>query len=173
VYPGTFVPAFDPGLTITIDREVQHNCAPGSECRGTVDANLPGWVGIEFGTPRIEVNVIRVDKVDDPAKPGALIDPPADLAAWLASRPGVTVTAQAAVQVGGLAATRLDVRTGDQDLSFGPIPGVTDVRLGLGANWMARLFVVPVNGRQVVIILHAEDGSLTELQPLVDSIVWH
>jgi hypothetical protein len=101
------------------------------------------------------------------------MDPPADLAAWIASRPGVTVTAQKAVQVGGRARTQLDVRTGNKDLSFGPIPGVTDVGLGLGANWTARLFVVPVDGRQVVIILHAEDGSLTELQPLVDSIVWH
>jgi hypothetical protein len=173
VYPGTYVPAFDPGLTFTIDREVEHNCAPDYQCRGTVDANLAGWVGLEFGLPRIEMNVIRVDTVSDPAKPGALMDPPADLAAWIASRPGVTVTSQKAVQVGGLAGTQLDVRTGNKDLSFGPIPGVTDVPFGLGANWTSRMFVVPVDGRQVVIILHAEDGSLTELQPLVDSIVWH
>jgi hypothetical protein len=172
VYPGTYVPAFDPGLTFTINREVQHNCAPGFKCRGDIDVNLPGWIGLEFGQPRIEMNVVRVDKVNDPAKPGALIDPPADLAAWLASRPGVTVNEQKAVQVGGLDATQLDIRTGDQDLSFGPIPGVTDVGLGLGANWTARLFVVPVDGRQVVIILHAEDGSLDELQPMVDSIAW-
>ena len=85
----------------------------------------------------------------------------------------MTVTAQTAVQVGGLAGTQLDVRTGNEDLSWGPIPGVTDVRQALGANWTARMFVVPVDGRQVVIILHAEDGSLTELQPLVDSIVWN
>jgi hypothetical protein len=173
VYPGTYVPAFDPGLTFTIDREVEHNCVPGSKCRGSIDVNRPGWIGLQFGLPRIEVNVVRVDKVNDSAKPGAMIDPPADLAAWIASRPGVTVTAQKAVQVGGLAGTQLDVRTGNEDLSFGPIPGVTDVGLGLGANWTVRMFVVPVDGRQVLIILHAEDGSLTELQPLVDSIVWH
>jgi hypothetical protein len=173
VYPGTYVPAFDPGLTFTINREVQHNCAPGFTCRGSIDVNLPAWLGLEFGQPRIEVNIVRVDKVNDPAKPGALIDPPADLAGWLASRPGVTVDAQKAVQVGGLAATQLDIRTGDKELSFGPISGVTDVGLGLGADWTARLFVVPVDGRQIVIILHAEDGSLYELQPLVDSIVWN
>ncbi len=166
VYPGMYVPAFDPGLTFTIDREVQHNCAPGSLCRGSIDANLPGWIDIEFGLPRIEVHVVRVDKVNDPANPGAVIDPPADLATWIASRPGVTVNAQKAVQVGGLAATQLDVQTGNKDLSFGPIPGVTDPTLGLGANWTVRLLVVPVDGRQVLIILHAEDGSLTELQPL-------
>jgi hypothetical protein len=173
VYPGTYVPAFDPGLTFTIDREVEHNCAPGSKCRGTINVNRAGWISLEFGLPRIEMNVVRVDKVNDPAKPGAVMDPPADLAAWIASRPGVTVTAQKAVQVGGLAGTQLDVRTGNKDLSFGPIPGVTDIGLGLGANWTARMFVVPVDGHQVVIILHAEDGSLTELQPLFDSIVWH
>ncbi len=168
VYPGTYVPAFDPSLTFTIDREVQHNCAPGIECRGSIDANLPGWIDIEFGQPRIEVHVVRVDKVNDPAKPGTVIDAPADLAAWIASRPGVTVNAQKAVQVGGLAATQLDIRTGDKDVSFGPIPGVTDPGLGLGANVIARLFVVPVDGRQVLIMLVAEDDSLTELQPLVD-----
>ena len=85
----------------------------------------------------------------------------------------MTVNARKAVQVGGLAATQLDIRTGDKDVSFGPIPGVTDPGLGLGANWTVRLFVVPVDGRQVLIMLHAEDGSVAELQPLVDSIVWH
>ncbi len=173
VYPGTYVPAFDPGLTFTIDHEVEHNCAPNFKCRGTIDANLPGWMNIEFGLPRIEVHFVRVDKVNDPAKPGELIDPPADLAAWLGSRPGVTVIAQKAVQVGGLAATQLDLQAGDKDVSFGPIPGVTDPGLGFGANGTIRLIVVPVDGRQVLIMLHAEDGSLTELQPLVDSIVWH
>jgi hypothetical protein len=173
VYPGTYVPAFDPPLTFTIDREVEHNCAPGFTCRGSIDANLPGWIDLEFGLPRIEVHVVRVDKVNDPAKPGGLIDAPADLVTWIASRSGVTVNARKAVQVGGLAATQLDIETGDQDLSFGPIPGVTDPGLGLGANWAVRLFVVPVDGRQVLIMLHAEDGSIDELQPLVDSIVWN
>ena len=173
VYPGTYVPAFDPGLTFTIDHEVEHNCAPNFKCRGTIDANLPGWMNIEFGLPRIEVHFVRVDKVNDPTKPGELIDPPADLAAWLASRPGVTVNAQKAVQVGGLAATQLDLQAGDKDVSFGPIPGVTDPGLGFGANGTIRLIVVPVDGRQILIMLNAEDGSLTELQPLVDSIVWH
>jgi hypothetical protein len=173
IYPGTWVPAFDPAFTFTIGREVEHNCSPGFACRGSIDANLPGWLGLEFGQPRIEANVVRVDKVNDPTNPGAVIDTPGDLATWIASRPGVTVNGRKAVEVGGLAATQLDIQTGDQDLSIGPIPGVTDPGLGLGANWVVRLFVVPVDGRQVVIILHAEDGSVTELQPLVDSIVWN
>jgi hypothetical protein len=173
IYPGTWTPAFDPGFTFTVDREVEHHCAPGFACRGSIDVNLPGWLGLEFGQPRIEANVVRVDKVNDPANPGAVIDTPADLATWIASRPGVTVNGRKAIQVGGLAATQLDIQTGDQDLSFGPIPGVTDPGFGLGAKWTVRLFVVPVDSRQVVITLHAEDGSLAELQPLVDSIVWN
>lgn len=172
VFPGTYTSAFDPPLTFTIDKEVEHNCAPGFSCRGSIDVNVAGWTSLEFGQPRIEVQILRVDKVHDPAHTGALIDPPANFAAWIGSRPGVTVIAQRVAQVGGVAATRLDVRTGAKGVEFGPIPGVTDPGLGLGANWVARLFVVPVHGRQVFIALHAEDGSLEELQPLVNSIVW-
>ena len=173
VYPGTYVPAFDPSLTFTIDREVQHNCAPGSKCRGSIDANLPAWIDIEFGMPRIEAFIFRVDKVNDPAKPGSLMDPPADLAAWIASRPGLTVIAQKAVTVGGLAGTQIEVRTGNEGVAFGPITGVTEPGMGIDANVTARLFVVPVAGRQVLIVLRAEDGSVEEIQPLVDSIVWN
>jgi hypothetical protein len=173
VYPGTYVPAFDPGLTFTIDREVQHNCAPGSKCSGSINVNLPAWMDLEFGLPRIEAFIFRVDKVNDPAKPGRLMDPPADLAAWIASRPGLTVIAQKGVTVGGLAGTQIDVRTGNKGVAFGPITGVTDPGMGIDANVTARLFVLPVDGRQVLIMLRADDGSLEEIQPLVDSIVWH
>jgi hypothetical protein len=172
VYPGTYIPKFDPPVAFTIDREVQHNCAPNFQCRGSIDANLPGWTALEFGLPRIEVSILRIDKLDDPSKPGQLISPPADLAGWIGSRPGVTVVARRAVTVGGLAGTQLDVRTGNKGIRFGPIPGLTDPGFGLGPNWDVRLYVVPVRGRQVVITLHAEDGSTDELQPLADSIVW-
>jgi hypothetical protein len=74
--------------------------------------------------------------------------------------------------VGGLAATQLDVQAHSKDITFGPIPGVTDVTAGIGANWIARLHVVTVGGHQVLVITHAEDGSIYELQPIVDSIVW-
>lgn len=172
VYPGTYIPQFDPPMTFTIDREVEHNCAPDFTCRGSIDANLPAWIDIEFGIPRIEAFIFRVDKLNDPTKAGRLINPPADLAAWIASHPGLTVIAQKAVTVGGLAGTQLDVRTGNKDVAFGPITGVTDPGMGLGANATARLTVVAVAGRQVLIMLRAEDGSVEEVQPLVDSIVW-
>ena len=53
--PGPIIPQFDPPLAFTIDREVEHNCAPDFQCRGSIDANLPGWVDLEFGLPRIEM----------------------------------------------------------------------------------------------------------------------
>jgi hypothetical protein len=159
-------------VVFTIDREVQHNCAPGFQCRGSIDVNLPGWTGLEFGLPRIEMNVIRVDKLDDPAHKGRLIDPPTGLAAWIASRPDLTVLTQKPVTVGGLAATQLDLQTHGKAIQFGPIPGVPAPGFGIGPNTVNRLIVVRVGGHQVVIGLHAEDGSLAELQPLVDSIVW-
>jgi hypothetical protein len=160
-------------LTFTIDLEVQHNCAPDFRCRGSIDANLPAWVGLEFGLPRIDVSIIRVDKVNDPAKPRTLIDPPTDLAGWIGSRPGVTVTAQTPVTVGGLAGTQLDLQTGDAGVTFGPITGVTDPGFGLGPNTLTRMIVVPVNGHQVAIVLHSEDGPLAELRAFVNSIVWN
>ena len=172
VYPGTWVPAFDPPLTFTVDREVEHNCAPGFACRGSIDANLPGWMDLEFGIPRIEISVVRVDKVDDSVQPSQVSAPPGDLAAWLASRPGLTVTSQKKTTVGGLAATRLDLRIGTGNVEIGPIPGVNDPAVGFGPNSAWRVYVVGVRGKQILISLNAEDGSVDELQPLVDSIVW-
>ncbi len=131
VYPGTYIPAFDPGLTFTIDREVQHNCAPGFECRGSIDVNLPG-----LAQPRVrhaeDRGACRARRQGQ--RPGQIrhadrsTGRPRD---WIASRPGVTVTAQKTVQVGGLAATQLDVQTGNKDLSFGPIPGVDRSHVGI------------------------------------------
>ena len=74
--------------------------------------------------------------------------------------------------MGGLAATQLDVQTHGKAVGFGPIPGVPDPGLGLPPNTVSRLIVVRVGGHQIVVSLRAEDGSLGELQPLVDSIVW-
>ncbi len=182
VYPGRYVPAFDPGLTFTIAHEVEHSCAPegiqaGFQCRGSIDANLPVWLNVEFGQPRIEIHIGRVDKVFDPKHPATLIDPPADLASWISKLPGVTVvTAPTTVKVGGLDATQFDV-TESKAVRIGPIPGVTDPpAFGFGPNYTIRLIVLPVHGHQVLIMLGTEDvfaPAMTELQPLVDSIVWN
>lgn len=177
VYPGMYVPQFDPPMMFTIDKEVEHNCAPGFRCRGSIDVNQAAWLGLEFGQPKIEVNVFRVDKVNDPAHPGTLIDPPADLATWIASRPGVTVVnPPKPVTVGGLTGTQFDLRIGSKDVPIGPITGITDFGLGLGANGTSRYIVVKVQGHQILIALGTQDpflASMAELHPLVDSIVWN
>jgi hypothetical protein len=174
IFQGAYVPRFDPSLTFSIDQELlTPNCYPGYQCRGNIDANFPGWLYLEFGQPAIEIGIVRVDKLNDPAHPGRLIDPPADLAAWIASRPGLTVIAQKAVTVGGLAGTQLDVQTGNKDVQFGPIPGVTDPPSGLGANLVYRLFIVRVDGHLVLISVLPGNSSLEALQPFVDSIVWN
>jgi hypothetical protein len=177
VFPGRYVTAFQPSLTITIDREVQHRCAPGFQCQGSINVNQAAWLDLEFGQPKIEMMINRVDKVNDPAHPGSLIDPPADLAAWIASRPGVTITnPPKAVTVGGLGGTQVDLKAGTKGLSIGPIPGVTDPGLGLGGNATARYIAVKVRGQQILIAMLSDDpflASMTELQPLVDSIVWN
>lgn len=169
VFPGKYVPAFQPSLTFTIDREVQHRCAPGFQCQGSINVNQAAWLDLEFGHPRIEVFINRVDKVNDPAHPGSLIDPPADLAAWIASRPGVTVVnSPTPVTVGGLAGTQFDLDIGSKDVSIGP--------MGFAANERLRYIVVKVQGHQILITLTTQDPFLTsmaELQPLVDSITWN
>ena len=173
IFRGTYIPQFDPSFTFMVADEVEHNVAPNYQGRGNIDANSAGWLYLEFGQPAIEIGVVRVDKLNDPAHPGRLIDPPADLAAWIAGRPGLTVVDQKAVNVGSLAGIQLDVRTGNKDVQVGPIPGVTDVPNGLPKNLVSRVFLVTVHGHQVLIGLVANDGSLDELQPFVDSIVWN
>ncbi|MEO8572145.1 MAG: hypothetical protein ABI553_10655 [Chloroflexota bacterium] len=170
VFPGTYVTRFEPPLTLTIDREVQHNCAPGFRCRGAIDTNLPGWVAFEFGQPPLEFNIVRLDKVVDLKHPGAVIDPPKDLAAWIATLPGISVVNPVKdVKVGGLDALQLDVQIGDKGVTLGPT-------WGFGANKAARIIVVTVDGHQIPIIMFGPDpfyASMQELQPLIDSIVWH
>jgi hypothetical protein len=185
VYPGTYRTAFDLGLTLTINHEVENGCAPGFRCRGSIDSNLPAWIYFEFGNsppeyPPLEVSVLRVDKVVDIKHPGQLIDPPADFAGWIAKYPGMTTLAPpTAVKIGGIDATQLDVRAGTTGATFGPIPGVSDPSSGLGPGQTVRFFVLRVNGHQILITALAnEHGSAhfvaaaQALQPLIDSIVW-
>jgi len=176
IFPGRYRTALEPSMTITIDREVQHNCAPGFKCRGSIDSNTAAWLDLEFGMPRIEVQVYRVDKVYDPARAARVIDAPDDLATWLTTHPGMEVGEQKDVVVGGVPGRQLDIRVGPADIELAPITGVTEQPLGFGARANARLIVVPVHGHQILISLAGEGqpaaSSIFELQPLVDSISW-
>jgi hypothetical protein len=184
VYPGTYRTAFDLGLTLTINHEVENGCAPGFRCRGSIDVNRGAWLNLEFGNdpplhPPVEVSIIRLDKVVD-LQSGKLVAAPADLAAWIEKYPGITLrTPPKAVKIGGLDATELDVKTGSNGIAFGPIPGVTDPGAGQGPNRTVRFIVVAVEDHQVLITIDTiEEGSAhidaanIILQPLIDSIVW-
>jgi hypothetical protein len=171
VFPGTYVPKFNPGMKLTVDDGVVAvGCAAGEpNCHGQVDTNLPGWLAIEFGPPQFDIQIFRVDKLNDPRKPGKLIDPPSDLASWIGSRPGVSIlNGPTSATVGGLPATQIEIRA-DRDVEFGPIPGVTDIGFGLGKGSAPRMYVLQVQGHPIVISLTGGFGSL---QPLVNSIVW-
>ncbi len=169
VGPGNYATLFQPAMTLTLDVPAE----------SFVD--IPGWINVGFeGDAAPEIHIVRLDKLFDPKHPKNLIDPPKDLAAWFANLPGLAVVAPArAVQIGGLGARQLDLRTGEKGVSFGPIPGLDDPSAGVGPGDTFRLIVVPVNGRQVVFWMHAEAGhapfevSMEAMQPLLDSIVWH
>lgn len=188
VYPGTYTTHFQLPLTFTVGDEVQLSCVPGFRCRGDVNVNLPSWVNIGFGNaPGVEVHFNRFDKVLDPKHPGRLIDPPADLAKWIMTLPGITMLAPAQeVEIGGLVATQLDVTSGAKGITFGPIPGVTEFGSGIGPHQAHRLIVVAMDGQQVLIavgiVTESPEAAVTPaelkiatdaLQPLIDSIVWH
>ncbi len=109
-----------------------------------------------------------------------LIDPPKDLAGWISKFPGLTLSAPPTpTQIGGIAASQLDVASGDHEVAIGPIPGVTDPpAFGFGPHHPARFVVVSVGGHDVLIEIGADDDSahfdraVEALQPLVDSIAW-
>ena len=137
---GRYASLFVPTMTLTAALD------------GGSDVDRPGWVGLEIGSaPVLDLNIIRIDKVFDPKARGKLIDPPEDLATWLAHFPGPTVTAAPSrVMVGGIAGQQLDVLVGAKDFSYAPIDGV-DIKAGEGPGGKLRIVVVKVDGHFVVI----------------------
>jgi len=183
LFPGRYTTNFKPALTLTIDHQVDIDCAPGYRCRGDVDVNSEQWLDLEFGHDHpVEIMVMGFDQLYDPKHPGKKIDPPADLTAWVAALPGVTIAAQTPVKVGGVTATQLDLRTGDVDVPFGPT-GLTDLpSLGFGAHQHRRVILVRKAGTAIIIGLGSiKPGDDTAdrlananeiLGPIVDSIAW-
>jgi hypothetical protein len=183
VFPGRFTTHFEPALMLTIDRQVQIDCAPGYRCRGDIAVNGPFWLDLEFGSRHpIEIHIMSFRQVFDGKHPGRVTDPPADLTAWMSAMPDVTVTDVRAVRVGGLEATQLDLTTGSEDVPLGPTGQADLPALGFGAHQLRRVYLVRASGALVVIGLspvNPEDytpsqlaAAIDILQPIVDSITW-
>ena len=183
VFPGRYTTHFKPAITLTIDQQVDIDCAPGHRCRGDIDVNSEHWLDIEFGHDHpVEINVMGFNTLFDPKHAGKEMEPPTDLAAWIAALPGVTVLARKPVEVGGVAAMQLDLRTGVEDVPFGPT-GLADLpTLGLGAHQLRRVILVRRAGAAVIIgigsINPADDSAVRlanagdVLEPIVESIAW-
>jgi hypothetical protein len=179
-FPGTFITNFQPALRLTIDTVVDLDCPSPTGCWGSVDVNEPDWIDLEFGTLHgAEIDIIRMEKVFDPALPGVLIDPPEDLAAWVAALPATAkLHPPTSVVIGGLPAIRFDVASAGE-LQLGPIGVRTDSQAGIGPRGL-RITLLRVSGHLIVITewlgpQHSEGGGravLDGLQPLVDSIHW-
>lgn len=184
--PRTYTTLFEPAVTLTFDGY------------GESHVDSPSWIDVEFeGDPTLEIFIFRLDEVFDPKSPptpapescetcfigGKLIDPPKDLAAWLAGLPGVNALAPTkTVRIGGLDATQLDVRC-VKDVSIGPLDGFGQTfGAGLGGGGGGtryRLIAVTVSGRQILIAMGRGttgvedfDASMQRGQPFIDSIVW-
>ena len=82
---GTYATLFKAGMKLTLDRPAESD-----------SDNPSAWTDLVFeGHPDSDLTIIRLDKVIDPKHPNRLIDPPADLAAWVAKLPGLTTVAPA------------------------------------------------------------------------------
>jgi hypothetical protein len=162
-------------MTLTINNLVDLDCAPGYRCRGDIDVNIEHWVGLEFGNIHgSELDVARVDKV--PKSPGdsALVDPPDDLATWMAGQPGIeSVSEPMPVTIDGVPGVRLNIRA-DKAVSFGPSWGAC-------AGCRSWITVLRVRGAWVLIIeqlgpdntVRDFDAVVRGLQPVIDSITWN
>jgi len=177
---GIYATRFEPRLTIPL------------LSRGEVDVDSEGWLDVEFGFDApgphepgawtADVSIFRLDQVADPADPSDVSSPPPDLGAWLAGRQDVSIVAgPTPTTIGGLAATEMDVVSGESGATFGPIPDISDVAAGLSPSHRARLIAVRVGDRQVLISIGLIDDESHEhfdravalIEQMVDGIVWN
>jgi hypothetical protein len=170
IYPGTYAPAFQPKMTFA------------SSSRWEVDVDTPAWLGMEFPLPDQvlgTIGIVRVEKVFDPEHGGKLIDPPKDLAGWIAKLPGLRVVAPPTpVKVGGIEGEQLDVLIGPEDVGVSPIQG-SHVGNGFPKGYAVRITVVNVDGQNVQISFAPDEvgsrhfkAAVVYAQPLIHSIRW-
>ncbi len=158
--------------------------------RGAVEVNRPGWVGVAFGFDPVaahggglwaaDINIIRLDQVFVPGSTTAVMPAPADLATWIATRPGTRVVAgPERITIGGRAATQMDIATAGLT-PWGPIPDSTETPAGNMGNGPAiRVFVVDGSPAVVIIIGLGDTNdpvrlqrAIDAMQPMVEGITW-
>jgi len=183
VFEGTYTTQFEPALTLAVDQVVERDCGTtaraAGQCHGAVDINQGPTLDLEFGVENgSEVIVVAPDKVYDDSAAPRLIDPPADLVAWMRSLHGTAVLGEPTpVSIGGVAGNAFDV-TKAGDLQFAKVSSNGFVA-GFGPSGL-RVIVLRVHGQLVLIeewlgpanTTRDVPAVLQELQPLIDSIVW-
>jgi len=93
---------------------------------------------------------------------------------------GLTVSGQAALLVGGQAATQVDIKVGKENVTLFnvPISGTLEDPFDLRAGETARLVVVDVAGQRVVFVIEVfgtasmADFLATEVQPFLASVTF-
>ena len=93
---------------------------------------------------------------------------------------GLTVSGQAALLVGGQAATQVDIKVGKDNITLFnvPISGTLEDPFDLRAGETARLVVVDVAGQRVVFVIEVfgtasmADFLASEIQPFLASVTF-
>ena len=183
LFPGHYTTNFQPALELTIDREVNLDCAPGYRCRGDVDVNVPTWVDLEFGHDHpIDINIMRFDRALRSEAPRQIASTPGRsgsvdrcLARPDRDRPGAGARRWRR-------ATQVDVQAGAGSIRLGPSGETDPPTLGFGAHQLRRLVVLRVDGVAVFVQIGSVNpvdetparltAAIDELQPIVDSITW-
>jgi hypothetical protein len=161
--PGTYRTRMHPELTFTL----------GRGWIGFVDKRA--WLALGYGTLHryadfIVIRLTRVEAVGGP-EAGSLVPATDDLGAWIAGHPGLSVVSPLhPVVVGGLPAEQVDVRAGDQNVHFGPIPG-TSVPAGVCANCMTRVISVVVRGRPLLVMWGGSPARFRQTLDQMQSIL--
>ena len=148
--PRTYVSQFDPPMTFTIAHEVEHDCAPDFQmpwqhrCRTCL-----GAVDLEFGVPRIEALIMRVDKLNDPV-PRRAADRPAPPISRMDRRAGPIDGRRPDIRQRSAVSPRLSLeRSPSSDGRAYQIPAMANVDIGFAPYVSIRLFAAGRPRRQV------------------------
>jgi hypothetical protein len=159
--PGTYSSApFAPAFRFAVGAGWTNSLA-GINAGQITREDSPGRMGFGWATGMVAEDGTQVGKTTDA------------LLAYLAARPGITMSPATPVTIGGMPARSIDftssqdflMRVGKSGVSFGPGEKV-------------RAIFVDVDGVVVLLALESYtptsfDADMTAMQPILDSIVWN